>query len=94
MENLTSIKSFDLNKDNKIDESELNLALKTTLEWSSLAKNDEDGWVYYSKKGTSDPKDWNSIEALNQKHMGLFISRKGSKYWLPAKMVVSAMEGA
>jgi flotillin len=93
-ENLSSIKSFDLNKDNKIDQAELGLALKTILEWSSLAKKGQDNWVYHSKEGTSSPKDWSSIEKLFQKHNELFISRTGSKYWLPAKIVASAMEGA
>ena len=91
-DNLSSIKSFDLNKDNKIDETELGLALETVLEWSSLAKKGQDGWVYYSKEGTSGSKDWSSIEKLGQQHPDLFISRTDSKYWLPAKIVIFAMK--
>jgi hypothetical protein len=72
----------------------LGLALKTALEWSALAKKGKDGWIYYSKEGTSAPKDWSSIEKLGQQHAGLFISRTDSKYWLPAKIVFFAMEGA
>ena len=91
-DNLSSIKSFDLNKDNRIDEAELGIALKTVEEWSSLAKKGQGGWVYHSKEGSSAPQDWSSIEKLVQKHEGLFISRQDSKYWLPAKIVFSAIK--
>jgi len=72
----------------------LSLALETVLEWSSLAKKGQDGWVYYSKEGTSGSKDWSSIEKLSQNHPDIFISRTDSKYWLPAKIVFFAMAGA
>ncbi|MEK9634499.1 MAG: hypothetical protein VW622_11730 [Opitutae bacterium] len=70
----------------------MGIAFKTVKEWSSLAKNGHDGWVYHTKEGSSSPQDWNSIEKLFQKHEGLFISREDSKYWLPAKIVFSAMK--
>ena len=93
-ENLNSIKSFDENKDKRIDESELKNATDVAKEWARLAKQGKDGWVYYGKEGQVGPKDWQTIEAIAQKHPGVFISRNDSKYWLPAKIVSFAIEQA
>jgi hypothetical protein len=57
-----------------------------------LAKQGKDGWVYYGKEGPVGPKDWKAIESIAQKHPGVFISRKDSKYWLPAKILSFAIE--
>jgi hypothetical protein len=91
-ENLSSIKSFDENKDNRIDEAELGKATETAKEWASLAKKGNGGWAYFGKEGSVGPKDWNAIEEIAQKHPGVFISHIDSKYWLPAKIVLFAME--
>ena len=91
-ENLSSIKSFDENKDNRIDETELQNATGVAKEWASLAKKGNGGWVYFGKEGSVGPKDWNAIEEIAQKHPGTFISHADSKYWLPAKIVLFAME--
>jgi hypothetical protein len=91
-ENLSSLKSFDQNKDDLIDEEELSKALATTLEWASFARRDEGGWIYYGTKGSVGPESWNEIKYIAQKHPEVFISRANSGYWLPAKIVLLAIQ--
>ena len=91
-ENLSLLKSFDQNKDDLIDEEELRKAMETTLEWASFAKRGEGGWIYYGKEGSVGPESWNEIKYVAQKHPDVFISRANSGYWLPAKMVLLAIQ--
>ena len=90
-ENLSSIKSFDRNKDSKIDEGELGEAVDTVLAWAKLAKDKEGGWIHYGKDGSSAPTDWSEIENTFGRHDNVFISRKESRHWLPAKIVFSCL---
>lgn len=91
-ENLSSVKGFDQNKDDLIDEDELTKVLATTLEWASIAKRDEGEWIYYGKQGSVGPETWSEIKFVAQKHPDVFISRANSGYWLPAKMVLLAIQ--
>jgi len=61
-------------------------------QWASLAKKGNGEWIYYGKEGSVGPKDWNEIEEIVQQHDGVFISHAGSKYWLPAKIIIFAMK--
>jgi hypothetical protein len=62
------------------------------MKWASLAKRGEDGWSYYGKDGAVGSKDWSEIEAIAQRQPMTFICQANSKYWLPAKIVIFAME--
>ena len=91
-ENLEVISAFDENRDNRIDEAELQTAVDLTMEWSESAKNDDTGWYYLDGSETIGPVLWNEVQVNLRARPDSFVTRKGAKHWLPGEVVVLAME--
>ena len=91
-ENLEAISAFDENRDNRIDEAELETAVDLALEWGESAKNDDTGWYYLDGSETMGPVLWNKVQVNLRKRPDSFVTRKGAKHWLPGEVVVLAME--
>jgi hypothetical protein len=91
-ENLETISAFDENRDNRIDEAELETAVNLAMKWGESAKNDDTGWYFLDGSETIGPVHWNEVQANLKARPDSFVTRKGAKHWLPAEVVVLAME--
>ena len=91
-ENLETISAFDENRDNRIDEAELEIAVDLAMKWGESAKNDDTGWYFLDGSETIGPVHWNEVQVNLQARPDSFVTRKGAKHWLPAEVVVLAME--
>ncbi|MEM1060252.1 MAG: SPFH domain-containing protein [Verrucomicrobiota bacterium] len=86
-QNLVRLTSFDLNKDSKLDEEEINKAVGTAQLWAG--KLDEPGanW-YYAAGGKADgPHPWDKIQGAGRDNSKVFISYKQSHFWLPFEVI-------
>ncbi len=91
-DNLDTIGAFDENRDNRIDEDELDKAVDLVIQWGRAAMKGQSGWFYLDGGRTVGPTTWNDVSNHLKSHPSSFLTRKGAKFWLPGEVILLAKE--
>ena len=90
---IKNIQSFDLNKDGKIDKTELKEAAKVASKWAISSLVNSKNWFYYGAGKPVGPMNWEEIDKISKKYNDVFVSfsdigtESRLKFWLPAKII-------
>ncbi len=86
-QNVNRLTSFDLNKNNQIEEPEFDEALKTLKSWQDLLSKNEGGWKTFRNGEVQEGLEWPEVVANCVAAPMIFVGHEQSPYWLPFAII-------